>query len=124
MKRISLLILSGLLGTAFTASPSFAGDAATGKTIFVANCSSCHGVTGKGDGPVGMALDPRPRDFSIGEFKFDTDNDGTPGTDTDIRNVVQKGAGAYGGSMLMAPWPTLSDDDIDNVIVYIRTLKQ
>ena len=124
MKRISLLILSGLLGMAFTASPSLAGDAAAGKTIFVANCSSCHGVTGKGDGPVGMALDPRPRDFSIAEFKFDTDNDGTPGSDADIRNVVQKGAGAYGGSMLMAPWPTLSDDDIDNVIVYIRTLKQ
>ena len=124
MKRIFLLTLSVLLGTAATASPSLAGDAEAGKTIFVANCSSCHGVTGKGDGPVGMALDPRPRDLSVGEFKFDTDNDGKAGSDTDIKNVIQKGAGAYGGSMLMAPWPTLSDGDIENVIVYIRTLKQ
>lgn len=124
MKRIFWLTAAGLAALAIAAPASQAGDAASGKAVFVANCASCHGVTGKGDGPVGMALDPQPRDFSKAEFKFDTDSDGKPGSDADIRNVVQKGAGAYGGSMLMAPWPTLSDDDVANVIVYIRTLKQ
>ena len=124
MKRTFWLIAAALTALALAAPASQAGDVASGKTVFVANCASCHGVTGKGDGPVGMALDPRPRDFSQGEFKFDTDGDGKPGSDADIKNVVQKGAGAYGGSMLMAPWPTLSDDDVTNVIVYIRSLKQ
>jgi mono/diheme cytochrome c family protein len=101
-----------------------AGDAAAGKTVFITNCASCHGETGKGDGPVGAALQPPPRDFSEGEFKFDTNGDGTPGTDEDLKNVIEKGAAAYGGSPLMAPWPTLSDGDVTNLIAYIRSLKQ
>ncbi len=124
MKRILFSILCVLALAGLGAVNAHAADAAAGKAIFDTNCQSCHGATGKGDGPVGAALDPKPRDLSVGEFKFDTDKDGSAGTDADIKNVVQKGAGAYGGSMLMAPWPTLSDTDIENVTAYIRSLKQ
>jgi mono/diheme cytochrome c family protein len=102
---------------------ALAGDAAAGKTPFVANCASCHGERGKGDGPVGAALQPPPRDFTLGEFKYDTDADGTPGSDADLKNVIRNGAMKYGGSPLMAPWPTLSDADVDNIVAYIRSLK-
>jgi len=101
-----------------------AGDAAAGKAVFDANCSSCHGMTGAGDGPVGAALNPKPRDFTKGEFKFDTDKDGKTGTDQDLTNVIRNGGAAYGGSALMAPWAALSDADVANVIAYIRTLKK
>ncbi len=104
--------------------PATAGDAAAGKAPFSANCSSCHGMGGKGDGPVGAALQPPPRDFTQGDFKFDTDDDGKAGTDADLKNVITNGAGKYGGSMLMAPWGAmLSPEDMDNVIAYIRSLK-
>jgi mono/diheme cytochrome c family protein len=98
-------------------------DAQAGKVIYDTNCSSCHGPTGKGDGPVGQALNPAPRDFSTGDFKFDTDNDGTTGSDTDLDNVITKGGSAYGGSPLMAPWGHLAEKDRQNVIAYIRSLK-
>jgi mono/diheme cytochrome c family protein len=101
-----------------------AGDAAAGKATYVANCASCHGETGKGDGPVGAVLNPAPRDFSQGDFKFDVDKDGKTGTDADLTGVVSKGAAAFGGSPLMAPWPTLSETDRADVIAYIRSLKQ
>lgn len=111
----AMLLLSG--------SALAAGDAQAGKAIYETNCLSCHGPQGKGDGPVGQALNPRPRDFSKGVFKFDTDNDGKTGTDADLMNVISKGAGVYGGSPLMAPWGHLSEKDRQNLIAYIRTLK-
>jgi mono/diheme cytochrome c family protein len=103
---------------------ALAADAAAGKTIFTTNCASCHGEGGKGDGPVGAALQPPPRDFTKAEFKFDADKDGKTGTDADLKGVITQGAGAFGGSPLMAPWPTLSDADVANVIAYVRSLKQ
>jgi mono/diheme cytochrome c family protein len=113
-----------LLGAILTPAAATAGDAAAGKGPFELNCASCHGTTGKGDGPVGSALTPPPRDFSVGDFKFDTDGDGKKGTDTDLTNVIKNGGGAYGGSPLMAPWPTLSDAEVDNIVAYIRSLKK
>jgi mono/diheme cytochrome c family protein len=102
----------------------WAADAAAGKPLFDANCASCHGTSGKGDGPVGAALNPPPRDFTVGDFKFDADSNGTPGEDADLVLVIQKGAMAYGGSALMAPWPTLSADQVNDIVAHIRSLKQ
>jgi mono/diheme cytochrome c family protein len=113
-----------LLGATLALAPfaaHAAGDAARGKTLFETNCLSCHGAEGKGNGPVGMALTPPPRDFTKGEFKFDTDKDGKTGTDTDLFNVITNGAAAYGGSAMMAPWGHLPEQDRQDLIAYIRT---
>ena len=122
--RCAAWCLACLLGAILIPTAATAGDAAAGKAPFELNCASCHGTTGKGDGPVGAALTPSPRDFSVGDFKFDTNEDGKPGTDEDLKNVITNGAGAYGGSPLMAPWPTLSAAEIDNIVAYIRSLKK
>ena len=122
-QSIRLIVSTAIIAMALPAVAT-AGDAAAGKVVFDTNCMTCHGMTGKGDGPLSAALDPKPRDLSIGEFKFDTDGDGTAGSDTDLKNVITQGAMAFGGSALMAPWPALSDADVANLIAYIRTLKQ
>ena len=107
---------------------AFAGDVEAGNAKFQSLCVSCHGPGGKGDGPTGMALaaagQPAPRDFTIGDFKLDTDGDGTPGTDADLKAVITKGALAFGGSAMMAPVQGLSDADLDNMVAFIRSLKQ
>jgi mono/diheme cytochrome c family protein len=113
-----------ILALASLPSATWAADAAAGKTVFDANCSSCHGTSGKGDGPVGSALNPPPRDFTKGNFAFDADGDGTKGSDADLKLVIQKGAMAFGGSALMAPWPTLTDEQVDDIIAHIRSLKE
>jgi mono/diheme cytochrome c family protein len=34
-----------------------------GRDLFKANCASCHGDAGSGDGPAGLTLNPKPRNF-------------------------------------------------------------
>jgi mono/diheme cytochrome c family protein len=34
-----------------------------GNNLFQTNCSGCHGADGKGDGPAGSGLNPKPRNF-------------------------------------------------------------
>lgn len=61
---------------------------AKGKTVFQINCASCHGALGKGDGPAAMALNPRPRNFTEGYWRYGsglarvvrTITEGSPGT--------------------------------------------
>ena len=122
MHRTFIILFAACAGLALATSA--AADAAKGKELFAANCSSCHGMTGKGDGPVGAALPTPPRDFSVGAFKLDTDGDGKTGTDADLKNIITNGAAQYGGSALMAPLPHLSEDEIANIIAFIRTLEK
>jgi copper transport protein len=44
--------------------PLSAESIATGQALFSTNCAPCHGQTGKGDGPVGVTLNPRPADLT------------------------------------------------------------
>lgn len=118
MTGLALVLSSGI------ASAAIAGDAAAGKAIYTGKgtCWTCHGQAGKGDGPVGKALNPAPRDFSVGSFKFDADKNGKAGEDADLKLIITKGAGAFGGSPLMVPWGHLSAKEIDDVIAFVRSL--
>jgi len=61
---------------------------AQGKAAFMINCASCHGNTGHGDGPAAAALNPKPRDFTSGYWRYGggearvtrTITEGSPGT--------------------------------------------
>jgi high-affinity iron transporter len=44
--------------------PTHAPDLARGAALYQQTCAACHGATGHGDGAAGMALDPRPIDFT------------------------------------------------------------
>jgi len=47
--------------TVLTATPALLEQ---GKALYAQECASCHGPGGKGDGPAGVGLTPRPRDFT------------------------------------------------------------
>lgn len=124
MMKFLAIGLAAVLGLLLPAASQAAGDAAKGKALFEANCASCHGTSGKGDGPTGQALaaqGTQPRDFTVADFKFDTDKDGKAGTDADLEAVIKNGAAAYGGSPLMAPWGYLGDPAIADLVAYIHT---
>ena len=44
--------------------PPSAPDPARGAALYAEHCASCHGATGQGNGPAGVALDPAPIAFT------------------------------------------------------------
>lgn len=62
-----------------------------GKLIYFKRCSFCHGLTGDGDGPAARFMDPRPRDFTAGTYKFRTTGSGELPTDEDLFRTVSRG---------------------------------
>jgi high-affinity iron transporter len=39
-------------------------DLESGRRLYAQECTSCHGIQGRGDGPAGLGLDPAPTDFT------------------------------------------------------------
>lgn len=83
---------------------------AAGKIVYSAQCLSCHGPLGHGDGPAAKDLNPKPRNLS--ESKIQEQSDGS------IFWKLTEGK---------KPMPTfeklISEDDRWKVINYVRTLK-
>lgn len=91
------------------------GDLAKGKAIFIEKCAPCHGQQGKGDGPAGKVLHhPKPRNQTDAKYMSTL-------TDEHIFKAIKDGGASVGKSPNMPPWEgILSDDDIWNVIAYLR----
>ena len=93
------------------------GDLDEGRLAYNQVCATCHGEKGDGKGPAGASLNPPPRDFTKGDFKYG-------GTDADIFAVITDGAASKGGSPNMAPWGLVySEKQRWGLVKYIRTLK-
>jgi mono/diheme cytochrome c family protein len=87
-------------------------DAAqAGAEVFRTNCEMCHGPQGRGDGPAGQSLEPKPGNLAQVQMDAGDDylfwriHDGKPGTSM----VAWKGI--------------LTDEQIWQAVAFIRTLK-
>ena len=72
---------------------------ARGKDAFAPNCATCHGASGKGDGPAAPTMKPAPRNFSQpGGWKsgsdlaaiFKTLSEGVPGSSMNAFDYLSK----------------------------------
>ncbi|MGH7318661.1 MAG: cbb3-type cytochrome c oxidase subunit II, partial [Candidatus Rokuibacteriota bacterium] len=72
------------LSASVMAIPRTQEQEARGKEVYERRCVGCHGQNGDGNGPVATFLDPRPRDFRLGAFKFRTTPSGSLPTDGDL----------------------------------------
>ena len=85
-----------------------------GKSLYQANCTACHGESGKGDGPGAGVLKPPPRDHTDYAYMSAL-------TDKEIADVIRMG-GAIKGRPLMPSHPAISGAALDSLVAYIRTL--
>jgi mono/diheme cytochrome c family protein len=108
----------GVLLSGLCVSSAFAGtgDPTAGKVTYEKICAMCHGMTGKGDGPTAAVLNPKPRNHTDGVYM-------NPLKDEYLFQIIKEGGAKAGKSQLMPAWAAqLKDDEIRNVIAYIRTL--
>ena len=88
------------------------------KTIFATRCVTCHGFGGRGDGPTGSVLTPRPRDFTSVAWQKAT-------PDEDLRKIIARGGAAVGKSPLMPANPDFADNRpvLDEVVKMVRSFE-
>lgn len=82
-----------------------------GKTLFEKNCVSCHGEAGKGDGPAGAGLDPKPANF----WDIDRKQESSP---FQYFNTVRLGVPGTG----MLAWPKFSDKETWALAFYLKSI--
>lgn len=106
-----LLILAGRAPDAGATNPIPPDEAslARGEATFLANCASCHGVSGQGGGPAGAGLDPPPANFTV--------DHGHSHTDAELFALIEEGKTDTG---MPAFGDSLTDDEIWDLVNYVR----
>ncbi|MBI3817468.1 MAG: c-type cytochrome [Planctomycetes bacterium] len=68
-----------------------AANPALGETLFKKWCIACHGEKGAGNGVLAAALNPPPRDFTKGRFRFRDTPQGSLPSDNDLFRTISAG---------------------------------
>jgi mono/diheme cytochrome c family protein len=110
LRRGSRVLLATLVLAGVQASVALAQ---TAQDTYAQRCTPCHGANGKGDGPSGKFLNPPPKDFATALNGKGDDR---------IAKVITQGGPAVGLSPAMPPSTGLSDDQIKDLIQYIKKL--
>lgn len=113
MKTLTSVWLALALIAALPAQFAFSadGDSAKGKVVFERLCVACHGAQGKGDGPAGLMMMPRPADFTSQKVKSKPD--------AELIKSIQEGRPP---TTMAAFKGQLSAQQISDVLAYIRSL--
>ena len=118
MSRIvsRLVKFAALLSTlGVVSATAYAGDAYEGYTLFNQTCFLCHGVTGKGDGPLAAKLDDKPSDLTSDGKSDDQRLFGL------IQGTIRHGSE---GSEMPKWGLAMPDNQINSLIAYIRFLQR
>lgn len=100
---------------------NISGNARHGKQIYAKNCSVCHGVKGEGGKGTGVTFS-RPRDFPIIAPALNNSGFLASAPDMMIKTVLMNGRD--GTPMRSFLKQGLSEEDIDDVVTYIRSFEK
>ena len=92
----------------------------TGRRIYEERCAVCHGEKGDGRGRRANEMRTRPRDFTLGTYKFRTTPSGSLPKDEDIFTTISRGL--RGTAML--PWFGLSKEEKWAVTYYLKIFSE
>ena len=86
--------------------------------LYREHCAHCHGVTGDGMGPTAAFLNPYPRDYRPGVFKFKSTERADKPTHADLLRILRNGIAGTS----MPSFALLSEPQIDALVEYVKYL--
>jgi mono/diheme cytochrome c family protein/type IV secretory pathway VirB2 component (pilin) len=88
------------------------------RGLYRKHCAHCHGITGDGAGPTAAFLNPYPRDYRKGQFKFKSTPVGQKPTHDDLKKIVMEGI----PGTAMPSFKLLPDMEVESLLEYVRYL--
>jgi mono/diheme cytochrome c family protein len=86
--------------------------------LYREHCAHCHGISGDGQGPTAAFLNPYPRDYRRGLFKFKSTPGTEPPTDDDLMRILYEGIPGTS----MPSFRLLPGDELEALVHYVRYL--
>ena len=100
------------------AGPVSSDERGRARGLYREHCAHCHGVTGDGAGPTAAFLNPYPRDYRMGVFKFKSTPKGSRPTHEDLKQILTDGI----PGTAMPSFKVLAENEIEALISYVRYL--
>ncbi|MBA3312820.1 MAG: cytochrome c [Planctomycetota bacterium] len=94
------------------------GTLTRGQELYARHCIHCHGPGGAGDGPTARYLDPKPRDYRPGKYKFTSTAGPEKASSADLLDTLKRGIPGTS----MPAFRMLSNDDLHALVEYVRWL--
>jgi len=88
------------------------------RGLYREHCAHCHGITGDGVGPTATFLNPYPRDYRKGQFKFKSTPVGQKPTHADLKKIVFDGI----PGTAMPSFKLLPDLEVESLVEYVKYL--
>lgn len=89
-----------------------------GRAVYMEQCASCHGVQGDGRGEAAADLNPPPRNFTTGVYKFRSTMSGQLPTDDDLFQTITNGIAGTS----MDRYAALPERDRWALVAYLKGL--
>jgi mono/diheme cytochrome c family protein len=100
------------------AGPVWSDKEGTKHGLYRRHCAHCHGISGDGRGPTAGILNPYPRDYRSGVFKFKSTYTASQPTDEDLRKTIRDGI----PSTAMPAFALLPPDEVEALVEYVKYL--
>jgi mono/diheme cytochrome c family protein len=114
------LPVTGLNGTllSMAAGPVWSDKTGAKHGLYRRHCVHCHGISGDGQGPTAAILDPYPRDYRPGVFKFKSTYTAAKPTQADLVRILHDGV----PGTAMPSFALLPNDEIEALVEYVKYL--
>ncbi|MCL6501546.1 MAG: cytochrome c [Pirellulales bacterium] len=88
------------------------------RGLYRQHCVHCHGISGDGAGPTAVFLNPYPRDYRQGKFKFKSTEFAAKPTDADLLHTLTEGI----PGTAMPSFKLLPLDEREALVEYVKYL--